>query len=219
MTGCDMHIRVLGPVELTGRAGPGGSLPLRHSPRIRRLLALLVVRAGGVVSVDRLADVLWGEQPPADPTSAVHNLVSRLRAVIRSACCEAAVRIVTRPPGYLLEAADGELDCARFSQLVDQARGRLGTAPQAAATLLDEALALWRGPAYAEFAGEEFAQAEAARLEELRLGAAADRVDAALALGRPARRPTCRTSSPSSSGGPRTRIGSSKRSSRPGSSR
>ncbi len=176
-----MHIRVLGTVEL---AGSGEELPLRSSPRIRRLLALLVVRAGSVVSVDRLADVLWDGQSPADPTSAVHNLVSRLRSVIRSAGCEAAVRIVTRAPGYLLEVADGELDCARFTQLAEQARERLRAAPQAAATLLDEALALWRGPAYAEFAEEEFAQAEAARLEELRLGAAADRVDAALALSR-----------------------------------
>ena len=68
-----MHIRILGTVEL---ACCGAQLTLRHSPRIRRLLALLVVEAGNVVSVDRLADVLWGTQQPADPTSAVHNLVS-----------------------------------------------------------------------------------------------------------------------------------------------
>jgi predicted ATPase/DNA-binding SARP family transcriptional activator len=177
-----MHIRVLGTVEL---ACCGGQLTLRHSPRIRRLLALLVVEAGNVVSVDRLADVLWGTQQPADPTSAVHNLVSRLRGIIRSTGCEQAVRIVTRPPGYLLEVADGALDSADFTQLVDQARTRISAAPGAAAALLDEALALWRGPAYAEFADEEFARAAAVRLEELRMGAAADRVDAALALGRP----------------------------------
>ena len=68
-----MHIRILGTVEL---ACCGGKRTLQHSPRIRRLLALLVVEAGNVVSVDRLADVLWGTQQPADPTSAVHNLVS-----------------------------------------------------------------------------------------------------------------------------------------------
>ncbi len=177
-----MHIRILGTVEL---ACSGGQLPLRHSPRIRRLLALFVVEAGNVVSVDRLAEVLWGTQQPADPTSAVHNLVSRLRSIIRTAGCKQSVRIVTRPPGYLLEVADGELDSTKFTQLVDQARERLGAAPGAAAALLDEALALWRGPAYAEFADEEFARAEAVRLEGLRMGAAADRVDAALALGRP----------------------------------
>ncbi len=152
---------------------------------MRRLLALLVVGAGSVVSVDQLAHVLWGDQPPADPTSAVHNLVSRLRAIIRTSGCDHAVKVVTRPPGYLLDVADGELDCTRFTQLVDQAHARLGETPQAAAALLDEALALWRGPAYAEFAGEEFAQTAAARLEELRLGATTDRIDAALALGRP----------------------------------
>jgi len=177
-----MHIRILGTVEL---ACCGGQLTLRHSPRIRRLLALLVVEAGNVVSVDRLADVLWGIQQPADPTSAVHNLVSRLRGMIRSAGCEQAVGIVTRPPGYLVEVADGQLDSAEFTRLVDQAREHLGAAPAVAAALLDEALALWRGPAYAEFADEEFARAQACRLEELKMGATADRVDAALALGRP----------------------------------
>jgi predicted ATPase/DNA-binding SARP family transcriptional activator len=177
-----VHIRVLGAVEL---AGPSEGLELRHSPRMRRLLALLVVGAGNVVSVDRLAHVLWGDQPPADPTSAVHNLVSRLRAIIRSSSCDHAVKIVTQPPGYLLDMVGGDLDCTRFTQLVDQAREQLGETPQTAAALLDEALALWRGPAYAEFATEEFAEAAAAQLEELRLGATADRIDAALALGRP----------------------------------
>lgn len=176
-----MHIRILGTVEL---ACSGGRPTLRHSPRIRRLLAILVTEAGNVVSIDRLADVLWGTQQPADPTSAVHNLVSRLRAVVRSCSCKQAVRIVTRPPGYLLEVADGELDSAEFVRLVHQARGRISAAPAAAAALLDEALALWRGPAYAEFTDEDFTRADAIRLEELRLGAAADRVEAALALGR-----------------------------------
>lgn len=105
--------------------------------------------------------------------------------MIRSAGCEQAVGIVTRPPGYLLEVADGQLDSAEFTRLVDQAREHLGAAPAVAAALLDEALALWRGPAYAEFADEEFARAQACRLEKLKMGATADRVDAALALGRP----------------------------------
>jgi len=180
-----MQIRILGTVELACPVAADEQRALRHSPRIRRLLALLVVEAGNVVSVDRLADVLWGARQPADPTGAVHNLVSRLRAIIRSSNSERAVRIDTSPPGYRLEVADGALDCARFGQLVDQARDHITSAPQAAAALLDEALALWRGPAYAEFADEEFARAEATRLGELRLGAAADRVDAALALGCP----------------------------------
>jgi predicted ATPase len=145
---------------------------------------MLVVEAGSVISIDRLADVLWGTQQPADPTSAVHNLVSRLRAIVRSCSGEQGVRILTRPPGYLLDVADGELDSAEFIRLVDQARGRISAAPAAAAALLDEALALWRGPAYAEFADEDFARADAIRLEELRMGAAAERVEAALALGR-----------------------------------
>ena len=128
-----MHIRILGTVEL---ACSGGRLPLRHSPRVRRLLAMLVVEAGSVISIDRLADVLWGTQQPADPTSAVHNLVSRLRAIVRSCSGEQGVRILTRPPGYLLDVADGELDSAEFIRLVDQARGLISAAPAAAAALL-----------------------------------------------------------------------------------
>jgi predicted ATPase len=152
---------------------------------MRRLLAGLVAGAGSVVPVDRLAETLWGDQPPVDPTGAVHNLVSRLRTVLRSAGCGAAVRIVTRPPGYLLVASEGALDCDRFVQLVSRARDQHRDSPGLAAALLDEALALWRGPAYGEFAGEGFAAPDAVRLEEIRWGAMADRVDAALALGRP----------------------------------
>ena len=114
---------------------------------MRRLLARLVVGAGSVVPVDQLAHVLWGDQPPADPTGAVHNLVSRLRGILRCSGCDHAVTVLTRPPGYLLDVAEGNLDSARFAQLVDKARERLGDSPQAAAALLDEALALWRGPA------------------------------------------------------------------------
>lgn len=152
---------------------------------MRRLLAGLVTGAGSVVPVDRLAETLWGDQPPVDPTGAVHNLVSRLRAALRSAGCGAAVQIVTRPPGYLLAASEGALDCDRFVRLLRRARDQHRDSPGLAAALLDEALALWRGPAYGEFAGEGFAAPDAVRLEELRWGAMADRVDAALALGHP----------------------------------
>lgn len=91
--------------------------------------------------------------------------------------------LVTRPPGYLLQVDAGQLDAARFVDLVHEARTLTTEQPSAAVTHLDEALSLWRGPAYGEFAHEAFAIPEAARLEELRLFALEDRIDARLALG------------------------------------
>jgi DNA-binding SARP family transcriptional activator len=183
-----MRLRVLGTLELLA-GGPAGSfttvVPLR-SPKLRRLLAALAVHSGSVVSADRLADVLWGDQPPANADGALHNLVSRLRAVLGG---DDGLAVVTRAPGYALQpaatAVDSAVDSTEFTLLVAQARPRLGGEPDRAAALLDAALALWRGPAYAEFADEEFARAEVNRLEELRVTAAEYRVDAALALGLP----------------------------------
>ena len=171
---------MLGAVELDA---PEGEPTFRRSPRVRRLFAVLLVHAGEVVSVDRLADVLWGRELPADPTSAVHNLVSRLRTAIRSARAADIVRILTSAPGYVLELDPGCVDSHRFVQLVEGARGLLDEAPSQAAGLLDEAMALWHGPPFAEFGDEEFANTEVARLEELRRAALMERIDAALAIG------------------------------------
>ncbi|MGH3984739.1 MAG: AfsR/SARP family transcriptional regulator, partial [Pseudonocardiaceae bacterium] len=151
---------------------------------MRKLLAVLLVHAGDVVSVDRPGDALWGGEAPIDRSSAVHNLVYRLRVIVRSAGAGDTVRVVTRAPGYVLEVDGADVDSTRFAGLVETARDRLHESPQVAAALLDEALSLWRGPAFAEFADEEPVRAEAARLEELRRAAAADRVDAAIALDR-----------------------------------
>ena len=134
---------MLGTVELDTAAG----VPSLHRwPRIRRLFAVLLVHAGEVVSVDRLGDVLWGRDLPAHPTSAVHNLVSRLRFAVRSAGLAETVRI--RAPGYLLEVDPGAVDAARFERLVPAARARTHAVPAAAADLVDRALALWHGPAF-----------------------------------------------------------------------
>ena len=176
-----MRVRVLGAVEL---AATNGEPTLARWPRVRKLLAVLLVHAGDIVSVDRLGDALWGGEAPIDRSSAVHNLVYRLRMIVRSAGAADTVRVVTRAPGYVLEVNGAEVDSTRFAELVETARDRLHEAPQMAAALLDEALSLWRGPAFAEFADEEFVRAEAGRLDELRGAAAADRVEAAIALGR-----------------------------------
>ena len=104
--------------------------------------------------------------------------VSRLRKLLP------AGRLVTRSPGYVLEVEPEAVDLSRFERLVAT---RATPIPTRASRLLREALALWRGPALAEFDDEPFARVEAARLEELRLAALEERIEADLALGRHAR--------------------------------
>jgi DNA-binding SARP family transcriptional activator/predicted ATPase len=166
-----MEFRVLGPLEAVVHGKPV-ALTRQKS---RALLAYLLLHANEIVSTDRLIDVLWGESPPKTATASLQNTVSRLRRELG----RDAIR--SRPPGYVLELDPESLDLARFGRLVEEARD----ADMAErAEKLREALALWRGPALADLAFEPFAQSEIARLEELRLAAVEDRIDAELALGR-----------------------------------
>ena len=158
--------KVLGAVMLQG--GP------LSSTRQRRALAALVVAHGEVVSADRLADIVWDGDPPGS-MNALQTYMSRLRTVL------GVDSIQTRPPGYALALPIDAVDAWRFETLVDEARSM---PPVGALDLLDEALGLWRGAAYAEFAHEEFARAEAVRLEELRAAAAVARLDALIGVGR-----------------------------------
>jgi predicted ATPase/DNA-binding SARP family transcriptional activator len=153
-----------------------------RSARLRKLLAALLVCRGKVVSDGRLAQAVWGDRQPADPSAALQTLVWRLRQGLRAAGCDGAVRLLTRAPGYLLEVEGERVDSVRFDRHVRAA----GVEPrERAVCLLEDALSLWRGPAYAEFADDDMIRAEATRLEELRLTACADWVDALLALDRP----------------------------------
>ena len=166
-----MEFRILGPLEVVEH---GRSLDLRGH-RQRSLLAVLLLHANEVVSTERLIDDLWGEAPPATAAKSIQVYVSRLRKQLGDG------RLVTRTPGYLLRVEPSELDAARFEQLAaDAGRGP----PAQAAELLREALSLWRAPPLADVAYEPFAQEEIARLEELRLGAIEQRIDADLASGR-----------------------------------
>jgi predicted ATPase/DNA-binding SARP family transcriptional activator len=169
---------VLGPIEVRVR----GVLRLVPSARQRSILAALLVHAGERVSFDLLARMVWGAAPPPDARGTLHAHVSRLRRVLADDGAEQPLR--TSRGGYVLHVDGDGLDAARFVGLTREARTRTGDDPAGALGLLDEALALWRGPAYADVADEEFARAEAARLDELRLVAVEDRVDAGLALGR-----------------------------------
>jgi DNA-binding SARP family transcriptional activator len=125
---------------------------------------MLLLRRNELVSTERLIDDLWGERPPPTSTKTVQVYVSQLRKAIGEGLLE------TGPDGYVLRVGDGALDLDVFEDLLSRGRAR-------------EALALWRGPALAEFRYEEFARDEIGRLEELRLVALEQRLEADLALG------------------------------------
>ena len=174
-----MQFRILGPVEVIhdGRAVAVGGR------RERAVLALLLASANRVVSAERLADDLWVGEPPARAVQTLQVFVSRLRKALREGGGDGVV--VTQPPGYLAQVPPDSLDAARFEALVEAAREQSsGGAPDQAASTLREALALWRGPALADVADGPITRAEAARLEEARLTATEERVDADLACGR-----------------------------------
>lgn len=170
-----MEIRLLGPLDALG--DDGTPLPL-GGPRQRALLAALALAPGRTVATTRLIDDLWGEEVPASAAKMVQIHVSRLRKALPPGI------IATRGPGYALEVPPEATDLGRAEALVARGRSALAAGEHAAAAdALNAALALWRGPALAEFA-EPFAAGEARRLEELRLSALEDRVEADLALGR-----------------------------------
>jgi DNA-binding SARP family transcriptional activator len=170
-----VEYRILGPLEVVV-----GERPAALGGRVQRaLLGALLLHANEPVSVDRLMDTVWGETPPRSAMHAVSVYVSRLRRELGSAA------IGRTPTGYLVRVMPGRLDLDRFEALVGEARQELALgAHERACELLDEALALWRGPALAGTDLENFAQAHIAHLEELRLAALAARAEAKLALGR-----------------------------------
>ncbi|GGR13333.1 BTAD domain-containing putative transcriptional regulator [Streptomyces netropsis] len=163
---------VLGPLVVRDGAGDAVRVP---EAKVRALLADLLVHEGRPVSADRLIDDLWGEDLPAHPANALQNKVSQLRRVL------GREGVVRQPPGYRLRIDDGDVDADRFRALVTRARATGD--PRARAALLTEALGLWRGPAYADFADEEFARTAALRLEEQRLTVLEERAEARLAAG------------------------------------
>ena len=166
-----LDFRILGPFEVV-RDGEPVELP---AGKPRALLALLLLHAGEVVSVDRLVDKLWGESPPPTAAKNVQGYVARLRRALGDDV------LVTHAPGYALRVDLEQVDASRFRRLVEEARLE---EPAAAARRLEDALALWHGAPLADFTYEPFAQDEISRLGELRLSALEERVEADLALGR-----------------------------------
>ncbi len=177
-----MEFRLLGSLEVT----EGGALLDVGGAKHRALLAILLLHVNQVVPTDRLADKLWGGEPPPGATATLQSYVSSLRrALAPGRRAEDHQLIVTRRPGYLIQLGPEQLDVTRFETLVAEAHQALVRCDWArAASFSRRALELWRGSALADFTYEPFAQAEAARLEEARLRACEHRVEADLALGR-----------------------------------
>ena len=166
-----LEFRILGPLEVLADERPlviGGK-------RQRGVLAALLLEARRVIPTDRLVSDLWGESPPKTAATSLHNLVSQLRKEL------GPETLVTQAPGYVLQVRSDQIDAHRFEQMLKSARR---AEPEKRRALLQDALALWRGPPLAEFAFDDFAQAEIRRLDELRLVALESRIDADLDLGR-----------------------------------
>jgi predicted ATPase/DNA-binding SARP family transcriptional activator len=170
-----VEVELLGPVAVA----VGDRRP-RLAGRQRALLAALALRSGTAIGSGRLAEVVWGDELPADPSNALQQRVSALRRTLDPA--RGRDLLVTEPGGYRLVGAT--TDAAAFERGVARGRSHLEVGdPVAADRELGAALDRWRGPALDGFADEPWARGEATRLEELRRTATEDRIEARLALG------------------------------------
>ena len=165
-----LEFRILGPLEVWD----GEKALQLGGQRQRALLAVLAMHVGEVVPNERLITYLWGESPPPTAATSLQNAVSQLRKAL------GADVVQTRAPGYALGAEKDAVDARRFERLVNEARS---AEAERRAALMREALQLWRGPPLGDFPYEPFAQNEAARLEDLRLTAIEEGIEAELELG------------------------------------
>ena len=172
-----VQFRVLGPLEADAGSGP---VPLGGRKQ-RAVLAHLLVHANQLVPSETLIDHIWGDEPPETARNTLQSYVSHLRKALGDG------RIQSLAPGYRLRLDHSELDATRFDELMRDARKALPVDPNIAVVTLDDALALWRGPALADLADQPSLLAEAARLDELRLEAQEVRIEGLLATGDQAR--------------------------------
>ena len=144
-----------------------------------------MLHANETLSTDRLIDELWGERPPATAAKTVQVYISRLRKALAGAEGNGSAGVIaTREHGYELELDPERLDAHRFERLVAEGSSELAAGrPQRAASALEGALSLWRGPPLADLADEPFAQREIARLDDVRVAAREQLIEAKLALG------------------------------------
>jgi DNA-binding SARP family transcriptional activator len=178
-----MQIRVLGPLEAWGSGGPLESGGVKQ----RAVLAMLALHLNQVVPTESLVEGLWGDRVPVAAVNTVQVYVSRLRKALRSvdtADPERAATLHRRGPGYVLALDPEQVDLHRFQRLTREGVEVLRDTPARAASVLREALGLWRGQPLAEFADAPFARAETPRLEQQRLAASEACLEAEMALGR-----------------------------------
>ncbi|WP_020673207.1 BTAD domain-containing putative transcriptional regulator [Amycolatopsis nigrescens] len=167
-----MRYGVLGPLVVWDSGGRQVKVP---EAKVRALLANLLIHGGRPVPADRLIEDLWAGRPPGGSANALQTKVSQLRRVL------GRERVVREPAGYRLLLDDDAIDAARFQELAERARA--SEEPTAKGGLFAEAMALWRGPAYADVAEAMFARGEVARLEELRLTVVEEQAEVRLELG------------------------------------
>jgi DNA-binding SARP family transcriptional activator len=170
-----VRVGLLGPLVVWSA---GGEVTI-GAPKQRALLSLLALKVGRTVSSDELADKMWAGDPPDSAGAALQVYVSQLRKLLGSDA------ISTRRPGYALAVAPQAVDVVCFEQLVAAGRSAMASGDHARALdILSEALSFWRGPALEEFSYQDWAAEACRRLEEVRLGAVEDRIEAELGLGR-----------------------------------
>ncbi|TXS58140.1 AfsR/SARP family transcriptional regulator, partial [Streptomyces sp. t39] len=169
-----MRYGVLGPLVVWDDGGAVVTVP---ETKVRALLATLLAHDGGPVSADRLIQDLWGDDPPGKPAGALQAKVSQLRRVL------GRDNVLHQPAGYRLRLAPAarQVDAEHFRALTAEARAAAD--PRLRAALLTEALGLWRGPAYADFADEASVRGAAQRLDEQRLSVTEEQAEARLAVG------------------------------------
>lgn len=172
---------VLGPLRVEGLRG---AIEIRGAKE-RLLLARLVAAGGRLVSSSELIDTLWGDEPPASAAKSLQTFILRLRNILEPDRQGSPALLLTDGPGYRLAVDPAQVDAERFVRLARIGERALAEGhPEHASDTLTEALAMWRGPAYADFEGADFARSEARRLDEIRLSATEERLTAELAVGR-----------------------------------
>jgi predicted ATPase/DNA-binding SARP family transcriptional activator len=169
-----MQIAMLGPLEVRPDTGDPRAIA---GPRLARLLIALALHPGHVVSTASVVDAVWADDPPDEPSNAIQALVSRLRRAAPG------IDVVSRAQGYVLDLPPDAVDVGEFECLVADARRVSQTDPASAAVTLRRALDLWRGPALVDAGNADFARAVRVRLDEMRLDALQERIDADVRTG------------------------------------
>jgi DNA-binding SARP family transcriptional activator len=179
--GVEMDFSVLGPMEVT--AGSSDVTPT--APKLRQVLAILLLRRNGLVQTGEFIDELWGQHPPRSAMSTLQTYVYKLRRQLFERPGDDDERLTTKPSGYILRIGSNDLDLGRFEARAEEGYLALESGePQRAAMLLSSALSLWRGPALADVVTGDLLGAYATRLEESRMRALEQRMEADLRLSR-----------------------------------